>query len=1441
MSEPPLLSGYPFKVSYGSDDDLLHDFYLPALERSVHYDRATGFFNSTSLALAASGIARLIANGGTMRLLCGAQLSTADVEAIRKGDDLKGVVGRAMVGSLADPDDQSMKARLEALAWMVACGHLEIRVVLPRGPDRYPLSASEARDYYHPKEAVFTDAGGNKLGFSGSVNESQRGWKKNYETFLTVATFDRRQEGEEVAAAGLHVRTIEQRLDNLWAGRDNDWIALDVPRAAREKLLTYHPSRAPVRDPLEQAPQRPKPPSAPKLPEGPEVDRDRLIFRFLREAPYLPNAQLLGIETSTVNPWPHQLRVVRETVARYPESFLFCDEVGLGKTIEAGLVLRQLVISGRVRRALILTPKSVLRQWQEELYEKLVLNVPLYDGGELRDVFGHALPISGDVWNGFPLILASSQLVKRRERQGELLAAEPWDLVIVDEAHHARRREFAGDRYRPNRLLELLLGTSGRAGLKDRTRCLYLLTATPMQVHPLEVWDLLKVLGLGGRWGALDENFLKYFQELRRPFADRDWDFLLGMLRDHLDAGGSLEPDFCEVAEHELGAVDWGVVRELPRSAKRKAAISRLTSLGRNVLEEMLRRHTPLQALLWRNTRSLLRKYREKGLLDANVPVREPRPRWVRMKDDEQALYDRIEEYISDFYQKYEAERRGLGFVMTVYRRRLTSSFHAMRRSLERRLEFLHGKAVAPEGLTDDDLEEPELDLDVGETLAAADRERYIEEIDYIEDFLRELRSLGTDSKLEQLTRDLRAIFEQRETVLLFTLYTDTMDYLRDQLRQVYGSLVACYSGRGGERWDGGAWVPMSKEAVKEAFRLGEEIKILLCTESASEGLNLQTCGVLLNFDMPWNPMRVEQRIGRIDRIGQEFETVWIWNYFYEGTVEATIYRRLEDRIEWFVDVVGALQPILQQVGRSIEELAMLAGERRQRRMEHEIAELRRRIEERSVEALDLDAYADERLEQEPRETPPVTLQQLEEALVRSVVLGPLFAPHPEIAGAHQLTWGEQRHAVTFSPEVFDRYPNSMALMTYGNPLFDELLAAPGEPPGSDEPRGIGLYRYADSAPVSLFLVPTRGEQEVLASLDLVGRAAELAAEEWTEEEKRRAESLFKKTRESVRRRLARVEGNRREAERLALEEEARQVLVRTALVELAKAETSDIFACPYGFGTEVVRELSRHGKPFRGLLKITGGEQLEARATDPFLTEVQGKPAGQLDRKLKSLDHRGMEILKSHAALTGTAERGREGAMGPPERRWLALAAAEVPAAGVLPFRRLEPEQVRPFENCVPLYHSLKIAAGRFSDEQLVDEVTQGEEIREPDRYTWVQLPEHIRPRRGLFVAQVVSRSMNRRIPEGAWCVFELLPEGSRDGKVVVVRHPNIHDDELGGHYTIKVYRSEKELSADGTWRHRRLRLEPRSTDAGYAPIVFEDLEEGEVKIIAELVEVLG
>ncbi|OGQ93979.1 MAG: AAA family ATPase [Deltaproteobacteria bacterium RIFOXYD12_FULL_57_12] len=165
---------------------------------------------------------------------------------------------------------------------------------------------------------------------------------------------------------------------------------------------------------------------------------------------------------------------------------------------------------------------------------------------------------------------------------------------------------------------------------------------------------------------------------------------------------------------------------------------------------------------------------------------------------------------------------------------------------------------------------------------------------------------------------------------------------------------------------------------------------------------------------------------------------------------------------------------------------------------------------------------------------------------------------------------------------------------------------------------------------------------------------------------------------------------------------------------------------------------------------------------------------------------------------------------------------------AVLLPFRRLQPKEVKPFENCVPLY-DLKAAAGQFSDEQQISDMD------------WVELPDVFRPRQGLFVIQVVGESMNRRIPSDSWCLFKQIPAGSRQGKVVLVQHREIYDTDTGGHYTVKIYDSKKIIHEDGTWQHTSIILRPDTTAIGYEPIVLDESQSEEARVIGEFVAVLG
>ena len=303
--------------------------------------------------------------------MVGAHLDPKDVEAINSGHSMADRVGKRLAEMLEEPEDKLKKARLEVLAWMVTEGTLEIKVVLPTDEQGRVLPATESQDYYHPKEGIFTDASGDQVGFSGSVNESEQAWRNNYEQFNVFTSWG---EGK------CYLELAIERFEKLWNGKEARWVSMPIPEAAKQKLLKYRPSEQPAKDPLEALEKEAE--------YKPEADyKERLIFQFLRDAPLFPNAGDLGILTSTIFPWPHQVNVIRAVVERFPERFLLCDEVGLGKTIEAGLALRQLYLSGRVQRCLLLVPKSVARQWQEELYEKFALQVPLYNGPDFTDVF----------------------------------------------------------------------------------------------------------------------------------------------------------------------------------------------------------------------------------------------------------------------------------------------------------------------------------------------------------------------------------------------------------------------------------------------------------------------------------------------------------------------------------------------------------------------------------------------------------------------------------------------------------------------------------------------------------------------------------------------------------------------------------------------------------------------------------------------------------------------------------------------------------------------------------------------------------------------------------------------------------------------------------------------------------------------------------------------
>ena len=1037
MAAGQSLRSYGWRADYGPSDRPLTSFYIPALQRAVRYDRIAGFFSSHALAVAAKGIASLVTRGGRMRLLAGAQLSEEDVAALLRGIELPDLLVRKLEKSLTDPAalaDQLVKRRLESLAWLAANDRLEIRIVVESNPQTGVPIVSDG--YFHPKSGVFWDEAGGGIAYNGSNNESRTAWVNNYETFKVFTSWD----------DGKFFDPEVRRFDQLWTDAEPGWRTVGLPQAVREDLIRLAPPEPPPED-------------------DPELDREtgaadhaNWIASFVRDAPYLvDNGKYVGAETAALEPFPHQRAVAYDILDRFPCNHMLADEVGLGKTIEAGMILRSLLISGRVQRCLILVPRSLAKQWQQELADRFLVTAPFYDGrqyvwfGQSRNRL-EPVPSDANPWDHYPVVIASAQMMKRQDRAKELLDSPPWDLVMVDEAHHARRRDFLSGRDRPNRLLSLL------RSLRDHTDSLLLLTATPMQVDPVEVWDLLRLLGLPDEWGDA-AGFVEYFRSTRLPYEEVDWGLVQPMMRATvLETGWG---DLLRPMERELGVVGAASVK---RAVENRSAhgVARLDNCRQRWVQRLMRDCHPAVSKVHRHTRDLLRQYHAQGVISQPIAVRSPHEVWLEMSEAERELYEAVEQYISEYYNRYEEERRGLGFVMTIYRRRLTSGMYALSESLRRRLRFLRGEQTpesgeAQQGLLDEDLEDEDLNSDITEALDGRPQ-LPAEEIEEIIRILDLLERLPSEQKLEQVLRAINEELLQSDQIIVFTQYTDTMDSLRGHLRFTFDSQVGCYSGRGGEVWDPAVqiWSGMSKERLQREFSEGS-IKVLVCTDAAAEGLNLQNCGTVFNYDMPWNPMKVEQRIGRVDRIGQQRPTVRIRHFFYRGTVEADVYAALGDRINWFETVVGDLQPILQTVHRTIHDAAMARGERREQILEQGIRQVRQ-----------APAHSANPVSVLPPPPPPPTVRS-------PVTLADLAAVLSESS-----TWArgpDGTFRLASEPGMFTMEPalaesEDVTFCSYNAPAFDRVMALPEPRPRSNvvrlerggSPRQVAYYGWSDGS-----------------------------------------------------------------------------------------------------------------------------------------------------------------------------------------------------------------------------------------------------------------------------------------------------------------------------------------------------------------------------------------
>ncbi len=1030
----PLLRDHPWRLRYTPDDgDLVAGLYVPLLACAVRYDRLTGYFSAAALALATRGLEGLVRNDGTMRMIVGCTLGPDEVQAIADGEALRIAVERRLSALPLAPSDDAARRGLALLAWLVAAGRLAVKVAVPCDSRRRPLGGTAI---FHEKAGTVEDAAGEKVAFNGSLNETAQGWTQNFESLNIFTSWS---EPPRVAAE-------EEHFARLWADRSAHALVLDVPQAARDDLLRFMPEPAtPAARPRSVAagPVAVEPPAAP----SPSADLRGDVWRFIAQAPTMPDGgDQVGAATCAVTPWPHQLRAFHRLYDHWPPRLLIADEVGLGKTIQAGLLLRQAWLARRARRILVLAPAAVLRQWQIELREKFNLNWPIYDGHKLSwypspALHGrHERPVARSDWHREPVVIASSHLLRRAERAAEMADAEPWDLVVLDEAHHARRKAAGSEQEGgPNALLKLM------RSLQARTAALVLLTATPMQVHPVEVWDLLDLLGLPPEWSK--PAFLRFFDEIVAENPGHEaMDRMAAMFRAAEAAYGPVEPS----ALQALGIASPLRARKMLEALRDPASVPRrqLEHDQRRAALTLMRRHTPIARLVSRNTRDTLRSYFRSGQSTARVAERDVCDEFIHLSAAERTIYDAVESYISTTYQRTAAggasaqRRNAVGFIMTVYRKRLASSFHALRATLAAHMAAMRDPTQAAGLLSrlseDVDEDEPDApDQEAAEDLAREDLARQalaIEERSEIERLIGMIGRLPPDTKAEALRVEIgRLRKDGYGQAMVFTQYADTMDFLRDEMARDRTLQVMCFSGRGGEvRGNDGAWRTVSRDEVKRRFR--EELAdLLLCTDAAAEGLNFQFCGALVNYDSPWNPMRIEQRIGRIDRLGQRFERIRIANLHYANTVEADVYAALRRRIGLFEKVVGGLQPILARMPKLIGA-RILSG------TPGDVAAEVDRAADEAMGGFDLDQAVAVESGEAARAASPMAMADLDDILSRPGLLPPGTRVRSLGAREYGLSApGQAEVRVSTDVAYYEQHAETVELWSPAGPMFPIL------------------------------------------------------------------------------------------------------------------------------------------------------------------------------------------------------------------------------------------------------------------------------------------------------------------------------------------------------------------------------------------------------------------
>ncbi|MBB5232977.1 helicase-related protein [Deinococcus budaensis] len=828
------------------------DFLTPRLTGAATYDRISGYFTSSVLHLLQEPFSTV----GRIRMVCNSDLNPADVAVAKVAEEQQRRRWHA-----SKPEQHLMQAppemreRLRLLHAALVSGQVEIRVL----PDK-------AFGFMHGKAGVITN--GTKTAFMGSVNDTANAWSRNYELLWEDPTPD-------------GVTWVQAEFDALWthdlAVPLAQAVIDDLKRLAGRHELTLDEWRDLLNRDLAGGGHDLKEVTAPLI-----------------EAP---------LYTSETGLWPHQKAFVHQTVLAHSGPFrrarlLLADQVGLGKTLQLAVSAEIIALQGD-EPVLIAVPKTLLGQWQAEMWDLLRVPSVRWDSGARAWVDERGLLTRG--FRNCPrrIALVSSSWLSYLGEEAHEVFEQDYGLVILDEAHRARMTG-TGKKRRPNNLYRAIRRLAGRS------RSVLLATATPVQLELLEAHDLLQILAegapevLGGpysQWNMQVREGLELVVGRQTPPNSfmAIWPWYRSPVAQSRDAHGRLDPDLLDI-RRSLGLRD-GEYQAASQAYERLTGFELAQITGD--FPRWVQEQNPYIRRIVMRTRQ---KLEEEGQLERIAVDLHGEKEAVPVSDEVARAYE-IAEAVCD-----ELGREGglTGFARTALLRRISSSLEAGYISVSR---MLRGESAV-------EVSEVEEDEEGAAAEPTSGMRAKLEELQWV---LGRARTHDPKIRLaiELLDGAPAATRGQpdwrRDGCILFSQYLDTADAVARALsRHFPGIPVGLYTNevQSGVYQDG-VFQSCERQTLKEQVRDGA-LTLLVGTDAASEGLNLQRLSNLINIDLPWNPTRLEQRKGRIQRIGQKHATVRIYNMRYRGSIEDRVHQRLSERFGDITALFGLIPQVLE-------------------------------------------------------------------------------------------------------------------------------------------------------------------------------------------------------------------------------------------------------------------------------------------------------------------------------------------------------------------------------------------------------------------------------------------------------------------------------------------------------------------------------------------------